>query len=71
MLRDAGDFNGDGLSDFLINSTSFGLTADIVPNRIWLDYSIGAVLVPRFRDAQVAVDEPLTITQTLQLAVVF
>jgi len=54
-----------------LDGTSAGLTVDIVPQRIWLDYQIGAVLIPNYRNAYVAIEERTNITQTLQLLIVF
>ena len=55
----------------LMDGTSAGLTFDLVPGRVWLDYQFGATLIPRHRGASVAIDEPFLVTHTLQLAVVF
>ena len=55
----------------LADGTSAGLTLDLVPGRVWLDYQVGATLIPGHRGASVAIDEPFVVTHTLQLAVVF
>lgn len=54
-----------------LDGTSAGLTFDVVPNRIWLDYQLGTVLVPRYRDSDIVLDNLTIVTQTLQLAIVF
>ncbi len=54
-----------------IDGTSAGLTFDIIPGRVWLDYQISTVLIPPFRDASIALDESMMVTQMLQLAFVF
>ena len=53
------------------DGTSVGMTVDIVPERIWLDYQISAVMVPRYRNAVIALDDLTMITQVLQLMIVF
>ena len=55
----------------LVDGTSAGLTFDLVPGRVWLDYQVGATLIPRHRGPAIAIDEPFVVTQTLQLVVVF
>ena len=55
----------------LADGTSAGLTLDLVPGRVWLDYQVGATLIPRHRGPAIAIDEPFVVTQTLQLVVVF
>ncbi len=55
----------------LADGTSAGLTADLVPNRIWLDYQLSATLIPNHRDARIAIEERTLVTQTLQLLIVF
>ncbi len=53
------------------DGTSLGFTLDIVPNRVWLDYGVAAVVIPGYRDTFVAIDESINVTQTLQLLIVF
>ncbi len=53
------------------DGTSLGLTWDIVPERLWLDFQFGAVMTPRYRDASLVLEELTIITQTLQLLLVF
>ena len=55
----------------LADGTSAGLTFDLVPGRVWLDYQIGPTLIPGHRGPSVAIDEPFLVTHTLQLVVVF
>jgi hypothetical protein len=54
-----------------LDGTSLGLTLDLVPGRLWLDYQLGAVLIPNHRDAFVAIEDRTIVTQTLQLLLVF
>ena len=53
------------------DGTSAGLTFDIVPERIWLDYQISAVILPRFRNTSLVLEDLMVVTQVLQLAIVF
>ena len=54
-----------------MDGTSTGMTVDIIPERIWLDYQIGAVLLPRYRDSVLVIEDLTLITQTLKLVMVF
>ncbi len=54
-----------------LDGASFGLTLEIVPKRIWLDFQVGSALLPAYRDARVVVEQPLVLSSVLQVAVVF
>ena len=54
-----------------VEGTSIGLTFDIIPNRLWLDFQTTASLIPDHRDELIAIDQPAIVTQILQLALVF
>lgn len=54
-----------------IDGAALGLSLDLVPERMWLEYQIGAALIPNHRDEFVAVDDLTLVTQTLQLVLVF
>lgn len=54
-----------------MDGTSAGLTVDIIPERIWLEYQISALLVPRYRDSRIVLEDLTVVTQVLQLAIVF
>ena len=54
-----------------MDGASAGMTVDIIPERIWLDYQIGTVLLPRYRDDVLALEDQTLLTQTLQLMIVF
>lgn len=54
-----------------VDGAAVGLTLDIIPERFWLEYQIGAALIPNHRDQFIAVDGLTAITQTLQLVLAF
>ena len=54
-----------------VDGAAVGLAVDILPERMWLEYQIGAALIPNYRDQYFAVDNPTLITQTLQLLLAF
>lgn len=54
-----------------LDGASFGLTLEIVPKRIWLDFQVGSAFLPAYRDARVVVEQPLVLSSVLQVAVVF
>ena len=54
-----------------LDGAAIGMTFDVVPERLWLEYQVGAALIPNYRDQFVAVDDLTLVTQTLQLVLVF
>lgn len=54
-----------------LDGASFGMALDVVPERLWVEYQIGAALIPSYRDQYVAVDDLTLVTQTLSLVLVF
>lgn len=54
-----------------LDGASVGMTLDLLPERLWVEYQIGATLIPNHRDQFFVVDELTLITQTIQLVLVF
>lgn len=54
-----------------LDGAAVGMTLDLLPERMWLEYQIGATLIPNHRDEFFVVDELTIITQTVQLVLVF
>jgi hypothetical protein len=54
-----------------VDGSSAGLTVDLVSDRLWLDLSLGTVVLPRLRDRTLALEDRFTATGMLQLVVVF
>jgi hypothetical protein len=54
-----------------LDGAAVGMTLDLLPERLWLEYQIGATLIPNHRDEFFVVDELTIISQTLQLVLVF
>jgi hypothetical protein len=55
----------------LVEGGSAGAAVDLVPNRIWLELQVSAAVVPRHRDAFIAIETPFVITRTLSLSMAF
>ena len=54
-----------------VDGSSVGITFDIVPEHVWLDLSLGTVVLPEHRDHVIALQDRFTATGMLQLVVVF
>jgi len=54
-----------------MDGTSFGLTLDIVPNRLWLDFNVAAVVLPHYRDTTLTLEDRFLVSQSVQLLLVF
>ncbi|MBI4084144.1 MAG: hypothetical protein HY423_16185 [Candidatus Lambdaproteobacteria bacterium] len=55
----------------LVDGASAGVTFDLVADRIWLDFQVGAQVLPRYRDRDVAFEELFLLTRAVQLVVTF
>lgn len=54
-----------------VDGAAVGMTLDLLPERLWVEYQIGAALIPNHRDEFFAVDDLTLITQSIQLVLVF
>ena len=54
-----------------LDGAAVGMSVDLLPERLWVEYQIGAALIPNHRDEFFVVDELTLITQTIQLVLVF
>jgi len=54
-----------------LDGTAAGITFDLVPDHMWLDFQVDATLLPQYRDANIVLDERFSITRTLQLVLTF
>lgn len=53
------------------DGASVGATVDLVPDHVWLDVEVGAVVLPRHRDDSVVLEKLIGVTRTVQLVAVF
>jgi hypothetical protein len=54
-----------------VDGSSAGLTVDLVPDRLWLDLSLGTVVLPEHHGPTLALAERFVATGMVQLVVVF
>ena len=55
----------------LVDGASAGLIFDLAPQHVWLDFQLGAIVLPSHQDRYVAISQNLLLTRAASLVVAF